>query len=61
MRVITNNYKMSFFDRYGGLLRKYTLHTSSYSSSLAIGELLVAELEEVHSFTIYRLLYNSLD
>lgn len=60
-RVNTGDYRIDFYDRYGGRLKLLETQSRSFTESQAKGYHVLKENEEAHSFTVVRQVFNSLD
>ena len=61
MRLVTGDYRIDFFDRYGGRLKGEETGRTCLYQCIDYGNQRIMELEEAHSFLVVRSIYNSLD
>jgi hypothetical protein len=61
MRVETGEYRIDFYDRYGGRLKDLGTKGTSLTQSVTEGEATVESQEAAESFTVMRMIHNSLD
>ncbi len=61
MRIPTGDYRVVFFDKYGGKLKLLEATTVSMTSGIEKGNHVVDTNEEAHSFIVLRQVFNSLD
>lgn len=61
MRIDTGEYRVDFFDKYGGRLKLLEDKATSLAQGINKGNHAVTNNPEVSSFTIVRQVYNSLD
>lgn len=61
MRINTGEYRIDFFDRYGGKLRDLEQSARCVTEAIEQGDKAIAANAEVASFIITRQIFNSLD
>ncbi len=61
MRTPTGEYRVDFFNKYGERIRGAELQASAYKDAHFCAQAQLEQVETVHSYTVMRTLFNSLD
>lgn len=61
MRIDTGEYRIDYFDKYGGRLKTEEQKAESLTYGISMGERKMEASDTIVSFTIVRQVYNSLD